>query len=394
MESWPIPAYITAVCARLEQAGHAAYLVGGCVRDLLLDRRPRDWDLASAAAPEEVLALFPRSEATGLRHGTVTIHWGPGKAEHTTFRREGTYSDHRRPDRVDFVADLETDLSRRDFTINAMALRAGALTDPFGGRGDLERGLIRTVGDPERRFSEDALRMFRAYRFAGRFGFALQAETEAAIYRCAPWAEALARERVYGELCEILEGPGPDRFWDAADAGLLGSRLEHFAPPLPRPARSLRSLPRDCRWCAAGVWLTIAGCINAPETFFRSFRPPERLCRLWSESAAAVLSGVPETELDWKRFISQNGWDAARLSARVAAFLGQRGSLAVLRRIRRSGDCLFPRELALSGGDLAALGLRGPEIGAALRRLLDHVLEHPAENRRDRLLEWMEHWKQ
>ncbi len=385
MEPWHIPAYIAAICARLEQSGHPAYLVGGCVRDLFLGRRPRDWDLASAAAPEEVLSLFPRSEATGLRHGTVTVHWGPGKAEHTTFRREGAYSDHRRPDQVAFVEDLETDLARRDFTINAMALRAGVVADPFGGLRDLECGLIRTVGEAERRFSEDALRMFRAYRFAGRFGFSLQMETEAAIYRCAPWAGALAQERVYAELSGILEGPGPDCFWDAADAGLLGARLQ-AAPPLPRPGRSLRSLPRRCRWPAAAAWLARQGYVQSPEAFLRGFRPPERLCRLWSESAALALAGVPETELEWKRRISQKGWDAAWTSAWIAAFLGQAGALAALRRIRRSGDCLFPRELALSGGDLAACGLQGAEIRTALDRLLDHVLACPEDNDRNVLL--------
>ena len=192
----PLPEHVGEILRRLEAAGHEAWCVGGAVRDALLGREPGDWDVTTSAPPEAVLSLFaPHALPTGLRHGTVTVGGGRG-VEVTTFRRDGTYRDHRRPDHVEFTPSLTEDLARRDFTVNAMAVSLrGEVSDPFHGREDLSAGLLRAVGDPDRRFEEDALRILRGLRFASRLGFAIEPDTAAAIRRGAPLLRHIAPER-------------------------------------------------------------------------------------------------------------------------------------------------------------------------------------------------------
>ena len=166
------PEFVKKIIFRLEAEGFSAFMVGGCVRDILMGRAPKDWDVATSASPGEVQRLFEKTVPTGERHGTVTVILDGGKAEVTTFRSESAYSDHRRPDSVTFVSDLKEDLKRRDFTINAMAMRAdGTVMDYFGGGADLKAGIIRCVGEARERFEEDALRMLRALRFSAELGF-------------------------------------------------------------------------------------------------------------------------------------------------------------------------------------------------------------------------------
>lgn len=193
----------------LTRMGYEAYPVGGCVRDLLLGRVPGDVDACTSALPGEVMALFPDAIPTGLKHGTVTVPTLSGPVEITTFRAETGYADGRHPDAVAFGVGLTEDLARRDFTVNAMALdRDGRVIDPFGGREDLKAGMIRCVGDPDRRFAEDALRMLRAARFAAQLGFAIEEDTAAALKRNARRAALVSGERVKAELEKILCSPG------------------------------------------------------------------------------------------------------------------------------------------------------------------------------------------
>ena len=206
MKGWPIPAGVGGCLDTLRRTGHAAYPVGGCVRDLLLGRTPGDFDVCTDARPERVMELFPHTVPTGLRHGTVTVRTEDGPVEVTTFRREAGYADGRHPDAVDFDATLAEDLARRDFTVNAMALdENGMVIDRYGGQMDLFRSVIRCVGDPDRRFAEDALRMLRAVRFAAQLGFSIEKGTLDAIRRSARRAEKLSGERIKAELEKIRE---------------------------------------------------------------------------------------------------------------------------------------------------------------------------------------------
>ena len=218
----------------LHGAGHAAYAVGGCVRDSLLGLAPHDWDLCTSARPEQVMALFGEEKCipTGLQHGTVTVKQGGRLYETTTFRTEGAYSDGRHPDAVCFVPDVREDLARRDFTINAMAYSAEeGLIDPFGGRDDLAAHLVRAVGEPERRFEEDALRILRLYRFAARFGFAIDPATGAAARALGPHLDCVSAERIQEELLKLLAAPRPGSYLEPAVLAVVLPELEPEKQP-------------------------------------------------------------------------------------------------------------------------------------------------------------------
>ena len=218
----------------LHGAGHAAYAVGGCVRDSLLGLDPHDWDLCTSARPEQVMALFGEEKCipTGLQHGTVTVKQGGRLYETTTFRTEGAYSDGRHPDAVCFVPDVREDLARRDFTINAMAYSAEeGLIDPFGGRDDLAAHLVRAVGEPERRFEEDALRILRLYRFAARFGFAIDPATGAAARALGPHLDCVSAERIQEELLKLLAAPRPGSYLESAVLAVVLPELEPEKQP-------------------------------------------------------------------------------------------------------------------------------------------------------------------
>ena len=218
----------------LHGAGHAAYAVGGCVRDSLLGLDPHDWDLCTSARPEQVMALFGEEKCipTGLQHGTVTVKQGGRLYETTTFRTEGVYSDGRHPDAVCFVPEVREDLARRDFTINAMAYSAEeGLIDPFGGRDDLAAHRVRAVGEPERRFEEDALRILRLYRFAARFGFAIDPATGVAARALGPHLDCVSAERIQEELLKLLAAPRPGSYLEPAVLAVILPELEPEKQP-------------------------------------------------------------------------------------------------------------------------------------------------------------------
>ena len=222
----------------LHAAGYAAYAVGGCVRDSLLGRTAHDWDLCTSALPQQVMELFGAEQCipTGLQHGTVTIKYGGQLYETTTFRTEGSYTDGRHPDEVRFVPDVREDLARRDFTINAMAYNeAEGLVDPFGGQKDLQNGLLRAVGEPQQRFTEDALRILRLYRFAARFGFALDAATARAARQLAPHLDCISAERIQEELAKLLAAPQPGAYLEPAVLAVVLPELTPAALEAAKP---------------------------------------------------------------------------------------------------------------------------------------------------------------
>lgn len=348
-------------------AGFPAYYVGGCVRDRLLGRPVHDWDVTTAALPEEVMALFEHCVPTGIRHGTVTVFLDGAQAEVTTFRTEGVYLDGRHPSEVRFVRTLAEDLSRRDFTINAMAMDAdGNVTDLFGGRDDLARRCIRCVGDPEKRFREDALRMLRAYRFSAQLGFALDAATAGAVERCAPLAAALSMERIRDEMEKTLLSPCPQVLRTMAEAGLLKAAGIDALPELDW----LAELPAEpsVRWAGLKVLY--------PALEPSRLRLPSRLCSLIGRAASAYCPQLDRLAL--KRCIAAHGWDAAAAAAALS------GTVPTLEDIRAGGECVTLRQLAVGGRDFPAL--HGPQIGRVLNALLAHVLLHPEDNTRPTLL--------
>ena len=363
------PKYVLNILCALDSAGHRAVLAGGCVRDSLLGRRPSDWDIASSASPEEVLALFPRCVPTGIKHGTVTVLSGGGSVEVTAFRAEGGYSDHRRPDSVSFGCPLEADLARRDLTVNAMAMdAAGEITDPFGGRDDLRRRLLRCVGEPERRFDEDALRMLRTVRFSAQLGFEIEPRTLEAIRALAHLASGLSAERVRDELLKTLRSPAPGLVWQLVDLGLLGACLAPGDASAPREA--LDVLPIYARLAHFCRDLELGGYIMSTDRFLAALRFDGETLRRTASAVEVLKSG----SRDWKRLLRGHG---------VAAVLAAHPKNRALRAVLRSGECWELSSLAIGGRELAALGYSGPELGRELRRLLDHVIDCPADNRAD-----------
>lgn len=370
------PKYVLNILCALDSAGHRAVLAGGCVRDNLLGRRPSDWDIASSASPEEVLALFPRCVPTGIKHGTVTVLSGGGSVEVTAFRAEGGYSDHRRPDSVSFGCPLEADLARRDLTVNAMAMdAAGEITDPFGGRDDLRRRLLRCVGEPERRFDEDALRMLRTVRFSAQLGFGIEPRTLEAIRALAHLASGLSAERVRDELLKTLRSPAPGLVWQLVDLGLLGACLAPGDATAPREA--LDVLPIYARLAHFCRDLELGGYIMSTDRFLAALRFDGETLRRTASAVEVLKSG----SRDWKRLLRGHG---------EAAVLAAHPKNRALRAVLRSGECWELSSLAIGGRELAALGYSGPELGRELRRLLDHVIDYPADNRADILCKLVE----
>lgn len=370
------PKYVLNILCTLDSAGHRAVLAGGCVRDSLLGRRPSDWDIASSASPEEVLALFPRCVPTGIKHGTVTVLSGGGSVEVTAFRAEGGYSDHRRPDSVSFGCPLEADLARRDLTVNAMAMdAAGEITDPFGGRDDLRRRLLRCVGEPERRFDEDALRMLRTVRFSAQLGFDIEPRTLEAIRALAHLASGLSAERVRDELLKTLRSPAPGLVWQLVDLGLLGACLAPGDASAPREA--LDVLPIYARLAHFCRGLELGGYIMSTDRFLAALRFDGETIRRTASAVEVLKSG----SRDWKRLLRGHG---------EAAVLAAHPKTRALRAVLRSGECWELSSLAIGGRELAALGYSGPELGRELRRLLDHVIDCPADNRADILCKLVE----
>ncbi len=382
------PKYVRQVLVTLQGRGYPAFLVGGCVRDMLLGVQPNDWDITTAALPEQLLELFPGARVTGGRHGTVTVRVNSHSVEVTPFRVEGGYRDHRHPELVQFVADLTADLSRRDFTVNAMALSAdGLLSDPFGGAADLRRGVIRCVGEPERRFEEDALRMLRALRFSARLGFSIDLFTMEAIREKATLCAVLPPERVREELEKILLTAAPETALEAVSLGLLDSYL-HRRLPQPLPER-LSALPRRAleRWVGFAWLLEHYGCVASAGGFLQALRLDGRSIHLCTQASLLLNAPLPETEADWKRCLRRCGIEASLCAARVAEAFGRdERSGKLLRSVLKSGECFSLRQLAVTGDDLMALGLRGRAVGEMLEFLLDYVIDYPDNNRRELLL--------
>ena len=391
----------------LHAAGYAAYAVGGCVRDSLLGRTAHDWDLCTSALPQQVMELFGTEQCipTGLQHGTVTIKYGGQLYETTTFRTEGSYTDGRHPDAVQFVPDVREDLARRDFTINAMAYNeAEGLVDPFGGQADLQNGLLRAVGEPQQRFTEDALRILRLYRFAARFGFALDAATARAARQLAPHLDCISAERIQEELAKLLAAPQPGAYLEPA---VLAVVLPELTP------ESLTAAKPVVDACPAGEenlpvrWAALLGTLGETDTrrVLKRLRcsnacieetavlvretAGEGVCRSFSEEKASAHVD----DISVRQLLGRYGLRTVeRLCALCAALHPQDAQNCALaaqraRQLEADGVCCRVSQLAVNGRDLMAAGIpAGPVLRRVLEALLDGVIRAEYPNEKPALL--------
>lgn len=433
-----IPENANKIIETLEAAGYEAYIVGGCVRDCILGREPGDWDITTSANPQEVKRLFRRTLDTGLQHGTVTVMFGREGYEVTTYRIDGEYSDHRRPDSVQFTASLEEDLKRRDFTINAMAYsHSKGVIDMFGGMQDLQDKVIRAVGVARDRFDEDALRILRAIRFAGQLGFEIERDTRSAMIIQAQYLEKISAERIRVELTKLLVSPHPEKLIDAYVMGITAHILPEFDRMMEQPQNTpyhkynvgvhCIEAVKNVRADATMRWAALLHDVGKPEAHTTDEKGIDHFYH------HAEL-GVPVAERVLKRLKFDNktirdvcklvrwhdyGMTAVPKKSRIRVLLGEVGKdffpyiiemkkadmaaqsdyhsdekqrlldelVKRYEEIIADDDCVAIKDLKISGGDLKAMGMKpGKEMGELLGRLLDEVVEVPEKNDREYLL--------
>ena len=380
-----IPPHAAAVIRALTELGYEAYVVGGCVRDSLMGREPNDWDVTTSAKPEEVMLLFGalrgfKTYPTGIAHGTVMVLSKGQPVEVTTFRIDGEYTDGRRPDSVDFTDSLEEDLARRDFTINAMAYsHKRGLCDPYGGEADLAAKVIRCVGDPTRRFSEDALRIMRAVRFSSVLGFSVDDDTAEAAIGLRGSLANISKERIHTELEKLLCGMNApaviERFYPI------------FCEILPPLAKRHPSEVRAALGRLAGeeMPLMMAALLSGDcdaETLLRDLRFPKRTTGRTVQILAHCKTPLPDKPAI--RHLCRNiGIDGARDVIRYGIACGTADEQAMqnLDEIAEAGDCLSLSALRINGRILQSLGVPKREIGTVLERLLCRVMADEVQNR-------------
>lgn len=389
----PMPGGVSRVLKRLDEAGYGAWLVGGCLRDLYLGRSPKDWDIATSALPGEVEGLFHHTVPTGVKYGTVTVLVNEMTVEVTTFRTEGDYTDSRHPDCVRFESDIDADLSRRDFTVNAMAYHPErGWRDPYGGRMDCGAGVIRCVGAADTRFSEDALRMLRAVRFAAQLGFRLDEDTLRAIHRNAPAIHNIAGERIREEIVKLLLADHATKGVRLVGESGLGTYvLPQGAPdafvwdPGPFPPDTVLRL-------SGWLWAAYGARQGAEDVLTR--------LRFDNDTKSEVLflldtqDIVPNPEPEWVRR-RLYAWGRGRTELYLAFQEALDRPVAAVRDtlagVIERGDCVSLRDLAVNGEDIMALGVKpGPAVGEVLERLMDIVLTEPSMNVKEKLVPLIE----
>ena len=415
----------------LHRAGYAAYVVGGCVRDSLLGLTPHDWDLCTSALPQQVMELFgaQRCIPTGLQHGTVTVKQSGALYEITTFRTEGTYTDGRHPDEVHFVPDVRKDLARRDLTINAMAYNEKeGLVDPFGGQADLQSGIVRAVGVPRQRFTEDALRILRLYRFAARFGFAIDPPTAQAAQELCAHLDCVSVERIEEELVKLLSAPAPAAYLDKKILLVILPELSSEALAAAKPvvdacpagaenlpirlAALLYSLGED------GIRRTLKrlrcsnACIEETAVLVREARRRDGSFLFGHDSGHSIARPIafgnrvppqrtvlrettvtPDFTIYARRLLGKyNLCTVQRIAALGTALQPERAAdftalSELAEQLDADGVCCRVSQLAVNGRDLMAAGVpAGPGIRKVLEALLDGVIREEYPNERQALL--------
>lgn len=431
-----IPKEVAYILSVLENKGFEAYAVGGCVRDSLLGRKPKDWDVTTSASPKEVKACFLRTIDTGIQHGTVTVMLGKEGFEVTTYRIDGNYSDGRHPDGVCFTSNLLEDLKRRDFTINAMAYNPKrGIVDAFGGQQDLKNRVIRCVGCAEERFGEDALRMLRAIRFSAQLGFTIDEETRKAIIKLAPNLQKVSKERIQAEMIKTLTSSHPEKVYEAWKTGIM----DYVMPEFDLMMKETQNNPYHCYDVGTHTIVMLKNIPNdkvlrLTALFHDMGKPATAIIDEKGEKHfyghAVVSSQMAKARMrDWKMdndtieqvktLIAYHSYPFRRDKKLIRCVLNKIGEplflplMEVMRadtlaksdytkqdrlddidaiiklyeEIMEANECFQMKDLAVNGKMLMQAGMKpGKEMGNVLHDMLEHVLEHPENNEKEFLL--------
>lgn len=434
-----LPRKVVLIIKNLQRHGYDAYAVGGCVRDSILNRKPEDWDITTSAKPEQVKRIFRRTVDTGIEHGTVTVLIGKDGFEVTTYRVDGLYEDGRHPKEVTFTSRLEEDLKRRDFTINAMAYNDDErLVDAFGGMRDLNYHLIRCVGDPKERFSEDALRILRAVRFSAQLAFPIEPETAEAIKSLAPNLEKISAERIQAELVKLLVSDHPERIQDACELGITKVVLpewddmvgvkqntpHHKYDVAAHTVHALQNVKNDKVLRLTMLFHDMGKPVmkttdengrdhfkghaiaseQIAKTVMKRLKFDNDTIRKVTKLVAYHDYRMEPTGPNVRRAMNEIGVElfpyylAVRLAdTKAQSSYERRGKLENIIQIRelyrnalRNKECVTLKDLAVTGTDLINLGIApGKELGTLLNELLDIVIEDPAWNQKEKLCDYV-----
>ena len=434
-----LPRKVVLIIKNLQRHGYDAYAVGGCVRDSILNRKPEDWDITTSAKPEQVKRIFRRTVDTGIEHGTVTVLIGKDGFEVTTYRVDGLYEDGRHPKEVTFTSRLEEDLKRRDFTINAMAYNDDErLVDAFGGMRDLNYHLIRCVGDPKERFSEDALRILRAVRFSAQLAFPIEPETAEAIKSLAPNLEKISAERIQAELVKLLVSDHPERIQDACELGITKVVLpewddmvgvkqntpHHKYDVAAHTVHALQNVKNDKVLRLTMLFHDMGKPVmkttdengrdhfkghaiaseQIAKTVMKRLKFDNDTIRKVTKLVAYHDYRMEPTGANVRRATHEIGVElfpyylAVRLAdTKAQSSYERRGKLENIIQIRelyrnalRNKECVTLKDLAVTGTDLINLGIApGKELGTLLNELLDMVIEDPAWNQKGKLCDYV-----
>lgn len=434
-----LPRKVVLIIKNLQRHGYDAYAVGGCVRDSILNRKPEDWDITTSAKPEQVKRIFRRTVDTGIEHGTVTVLIGKDGFEVTTYRVDGLYEDGRHPKEVTFTSRLEEDLKRRDFTINAMAYNDDErLVDAFGGMRDLNYHLIRCVGDPKERFSEDALRILRAVRFSAQLAFPIEPETAEAIKSLAPNLEKISAERIQAELVKLLVSDHPERIQDACELGITKVVLpewddmvgvkqntpHHKYDVAAHTVHALQNVKNDKVLRLTMLFHDMGKPVmkttdengrdhfkghaiaseQIAKTVMKRLKFDNDTIRKVTKLVAYHDYRMEPTGANVRRAMHEIGVElfpyylAVRLAdTKAQSSYERRGKLENIIQIRelyrnalRNKECVTLKDLAVTGTDLINLGIApGKELGTLLNELLNIVIEDPAWNQKGKLCDYV-----
>ncbi len=361
----------------IENVGGEAYIVGGCVRDILLSRTPEDFDVTTSLLPEEILSIFPKTVATGLKHGTVTVIIDKENIEVTTYRTDGTYSDSRHPENVNFVKNINEDLARRDFTINAMAYNDSiGLIDLFGGQEDIKNKILRTVGNPEKRFKEDALRILRLFRFSAQLDFQIEEHTLKTALKMADSLKNISRERIATELFKALCSDHPTRINPLLKIGALqfcGIKSGEITDDI-----ALLPKERNIRF------YKFANQLSSDHTLIAQQLKTDKKLSLICNEIDDIINKPPISITDCKLLLKDYSIEAVR----SALILNGKSDEIVTNTINLCEPYQLS-QLDINGDDLKKLGISGKLIGKTLEKLLLFVIHHPEKNTKAELIEFI-----